>query len=158
MNLPIFYIFFFIIVNIFTIKIFKKDKLIKKFILNLILIQLFYSYFNFSSDTFILNFYLVLSLNIFFIWFYYTFVKGFSSKIILLIHKYKNKRKVKETFFNIKKKNIIIEDRLSYLKRGKYLKRKDKKLILSNKAKIIACIHNFISILLDIKKSGGIDN
>ena len=76
----------------------------------------------------------------------------------MLIYKFKDKDKIKKSFLDKQKKNIIIADRLFYLRKGKYIKKKNNKLFLTNKTKIIAFLHNFISKLLNIKKSGGIDS
>ena len=158
MNFPIFYIFFFIIFSIFIKKLFNIKNVIQNFIFNLIFSLLLFSYFNYNSHNYMLNIYFILSVNIFFLWFYYTFIEGFSSKLIILIYKFKDKNKIKKSFLDKQKKNIIIADRLFYLRKGKYLKQKNSKFFLTNKTKIIAFLHNFISKLLNIKKSGGIDS
>ena len=157
MDFPIFYIFFFIFFSILIKKSFNIKNLIQNFIFNIIFSLLLFSYFNYNSHNYMLNLYFILSVNIFFLWFYYTFIEGFSSKLIMLIYKYKDKNKIKKSFLD-KKKNIIITDRLFYLQRGKYLKKKNNKFFLADKTKIIALLHDFISRLLNIKKSGGIDN
>lgn len=158
MDSPLLFIFFFIFFSIFIKKKFKIQNILKNFIINFFFSLIFFSFFNYESNNYSLNLYFILSVNLLFLWFYYTFVEGFSSKLIILIFKLKQKNKIKKYFLNKKNENIIIIKRLNYLQNKKYIKKNKLNFYLTTKAKFIGTIHNLISTFLNIKKSGGIDN
>lgn len=148
----------------FLLLLFLKKTLILKnkrnhFFFSIFFITIIYATIKFANNIyFFIDLFFLFTILCFVCWFYYTFVKGFSSQIIILIKKYNKEEKIINFFLTKDKKNKIISERIKYLKKGYFIKLKKKIISLNKKTKIIAAIHNFFSLLLFIKKSGGISN
>jgi len=148
----------------FALLFFLKKKLILKnirsqFFFSIFFITIIYSLLKFKNQIyFFIDLFFLFTILCFICWFYYTFAKGFSSQIIILIKKYNKEEKIINFFLTKDKKNRIISDRIKYLKKGNFIKLSKEVISLNKKTIFIAAIHNFFSLILFIKKSGGISN
>lgn len=140
-------------------KTFKIKKILKIFLYNYLIILSFFIILNFEKkEIFYIDLLFLCSIKLFIIWFYFTFVDGFSSKLLIFIKKDKTTKKLVRRFISKNKKNKIIDERINYLKKGNYIHIRNNKIFLKNKIKPIVLAHNLVSNLLSIKKSGGIQN
>jgi hypothetical protein len=155
----IFFILVFILSIIISGKILKINKILNFFLINFFINIIVFSKLNYQNDyVFFIDLLLLFSLNLFFVWFYFTFVDGFSSKLLILISRDKKIDKIINRFITKNKKNKIIIDRIKYLTKGNYIKIKKNEIYLQKKIIPIMFIHNLVSDILRINKSGGIEN
>ena len=149
----------YVILIVLISKIFKIKKILKIFLCNYIIILSFFIILNFENkEIFYIDLLFLCSIKLFIIWFYFTFVDGFSSKLLLFIKKDKKTKKLIRRFISKNKKNKIIAERINYLKKGNYIYIRNNKIFLKNKIKPIVIAHNLVSNFLGVKKSGGIQN